>query len=552
MDYDKYKKAIERSFDIVDKDANTVPFILNTVQDRMLKELSGQDIILKGRQQGVSSLFLAMFTVDFLMVENVKCVVIAHEQKVTQRLFDRVRFYLDTLKKKFPGIAPPFELELNSRHEMSNKLKNSSFYIGTAGARAFGHGDTINNLHVSELSRWNNQERILSGLLQAVPKNGRIVIETTANGYGDYFYNLWTRSNSDNPSYKPHFIPWFETPEYIRPVEKDFLLSESEIAIKEKYHLTDEQMAWRKWKIAQLNDDVNTPYRFNEQYPCSPEEAFIVSGNPVWSPSLLSWYLLKTKDPIRIGNLIGFNPVTLEENEKGYVKIFKEPNEFHDYVIGADVSEGIIISQDDESKERDFSAASVIDKNTFEQVATWHGRIDPDQYGRQLDMLGRFYNNALIAVERNAMGLTPLITLRDLNYPRLYYREKFGQISEKTTQELGWVTDQTTKDLIINDATQLLRERRLLIYDKETITEMMSFVRNSSGRAGAASSAWDDRVMSLLIGIKMLGKPMGPSYRNAIEAPDDEQQEIHWFNGVPFGEDGMPVNPNEGADFSVD
>ncbi len=547
QEYARYKNGIEKLFMIVNKEGVKQPFKLNNVQDRILKNLSGRDIILKSRQQGMSSLILAFFAIEFLTVENTKCVVISHETNATQRLFDRVKFYLDSVKETFP-YGEAYQLKYNSRHELVNTMKNSTFYIGTAGARAFGHGDTINNLHVSELSRWMNQERTMSGLLQAVPKSGKVFIETTANGYGNYFHNMWTLNHSRQQPFKTHFIPWFETPEYSIPVSPGTEMDPDELEIMNTYHLSKEQMMWRRNKIGELNGNLD---RFNEQYPATPEEAFIVSGNPVWSPAMLRWYMLKVRDPDAVGNLMGFDPISVEKNEKGYLKIFKTPNEFHRYVIGADVSEGIIVSEGEESKERDYSCAQVIDVNTYEQVAIWHGRIDPDLYGRQLEMLGRYYNNALIAVERNSMGLTPLIVLRDLNYPNLYYREKFGLISEKTTAELGWVTDAQSKEMIINDATHLLREKRLTIYDVDTVSEMMSFVRGADGRASAASSSWDDRVMSLLIAVKMLSRPQSHHYGNEIERIDIRHGTGNFvMEGVMFNSQGWPVDPDSQIDTS--
>ncbi len=545
MDYEFYRKAIERSFFVTDKDGTSQPFILNEVQDKALKQLTGQDIFLKSRQQGVSTLFLAICTIAFISVENVKCVIIAHEAGVTQRLFDRVKGFLESLKHTFPGELP-YTLKYNSRRELLNTKNGASFYIGTAGQRAFGHGDTINMLHVSEFSRYPEPEKMLAGLLQAVPKNGKVFIETTADGY-NYFYRLWKKNYLESNPFQCHFIPWFATLEYSLPVDPGTEFMDShpiygdELGIMNTYHLAKEQMMWRRWKIDQLNGDID---KFNESYPATPDQAFILSGNNVWSNVMLSKYMLRVQKPIGRGNIIGYNPLSFVENEKGYISIWKEPEEFHSYTIGADVSEGKIVAEGDTEHETDYSCAYVIDRNTYEVVACWHGRIDPDQFGRQLESLGRYYNNALIAVERNAVGFTPLIVLRDLNYPNLYYREVYGLIADKRTAELGWVTDMHTKDLIINEATPLLRDGRITIYDEELIAEMMSYVRDERGRANAASGAHDDRVMAFLIAVKMLGQPM-PAFRgNPIERRDGEMDgDLFWMGGVSFNKQGQPVDP---------
>lgn len=549
---DMYEKGIEKLFYIVNKDMEAIPFVLNDPQRRMVRELSRMDIVLKARQEGISSLILAMFTMDFLTIENVRCVVISHEQKATQRLFDRVKYFLESMKRTWPVEDLPYELQVNSRSELRNTKNNATFYIGTAGARAFGHGDTINNLHCSEVSRWPDQENTMVGLLQAVPKDGRVILESTANGFGDYFYKMWTRNKNNPQPFHTHFIPWYELKEYIMPDTEMDELTEEEQDLVNKYHLTRQQLAWRRWKVDQLNGNVDI---FNEQFPSNAEEAFIVSGNPVWSPSLLKKYLVHCEKPAKVGNLIGYDPVSLEDNEKGFLKVFRPPIEFHQYVIGVDVSEGKVVSEMEGGKERDFSCAQVLDRTTYEQVAVWHGRVDPDILGRYVELLGRYYNMAFIAVERNAVGMTPLIVLRDLNYPHLYYREKFGLVREKTTAELGWVTDMMTKDMMITDATKLFREQRIELKDEETVGEMMSYVLDASGRANAAKSAFDDRVMSLMIAIQMLHRQQAKSYGNQIEMGGDSFLTSGGFSmgGVSFNSQGMPTNPDsfEGGDDGI-
>lgn len=542
-----YKSAIEKLFFLVNKDMESVPFILNPPQQRILKELGNMDMILKARQEGISYLIQAMFLVDFLTIENVRCVVISHEDKATQRLFERVRYMLKSMERTWPGPLP-YQLEINSRKELINKTMNSSFYIGTAGAKAFGRGDTINNLHVSELALWPDQERTMIGLIQAVPKAGRIVIESTANGIGDYFYKLWTKSREGEGSFALHFLPWFALPDYVMPTNQLGDLIEEEQNLINTYHLSREQIAWRRWKINQMGGDFRDPAtwdKFNQEFPANADEAFIVSGNPVWSPQLLKYYLTHTKKPLMVGNLRGFNPITIEPNEKGYLKIYKYPEEFHVYGIGVDVSEGKIVDEGG-GRERDASCAQVFDKTTYEQVAVWHGRIDPDLLGRQVEMLGRYYNDALIGVERNAIGVTPLTVLRDLNYPNLYYRERLGMITEKTTSELGWLTDSHSKEVLISDATNLLRDKRLLIYDEQTVGEMMSYVRDGDGRANAAKSAYDDRVMAFLICLRMLSRAKNINKGNEIERSDADMmgsQQGFFMDGVSFNSQGMPTAP---------
>lgn len=514
-----YERAIEKLFLIVDRNANTIPFNLNEPQKKILYNLTRRDIILKARQEGISSLMLALFAIDFLFVENIRCVVISHEASATQKLFDKVKFYLESVKKTFPGQLP-YKLKYNSRSELVNMEKNSVFYIGTAGARAFGHGDTINNLHVSELSRWPDQERLMIGLMQAVPRDGRITVETTANGLGDYFYNLWKKSQSTGSSFKTHFLPWFLLDEYSLKITDGFQATEEEMELQKVYNLTNEQLNWRRWKINELGGNIDA---FNEQFPANAEEAFIVSGNPIWPPTLLKKYLHRCKPPKFIGDLYGGYQIFFEQNEKGPLKIWELPREGHHYVIGCDVAEGIEIlpEEGDKSKRRDYSCAYVMDRNTAEIVACLHGHFDGDQLGRKLDMLGRYYYDAFIGVEKNFQGLAPLVVLRDLNYPKIYYREKIGTIGEPMTREMGWRTDRFTRPMMIEEGSKWLREERISIFDEELVGEMMSFVRYPDGQGRAAQNAFDDRVMSFLLTIQMYLRNPLTQRGNPIEQSDD-------------------------------
>lgn len=514
-----YENAIEKLFYIIDKSGRKIPFNLNKPQKTILHALSGRDYILKARQEGISSLLLAIYTIDFLMIENITCVVISHETGATQKLLEKVKFYLDSLKETFPGDLP-YKLKYDTKNEITNEKNGSKFYIGTAGARAFGRGVTIQNLHVSEMNFYEDQERIMLGLLQSVPAEGRIVIESTANGVGNFGYSLWKKAKNNDTIFKPHFLPWHLMKEYTHPIHNGFILDDDEKELAAKFNLTNEQLNWRRRKIKELNGNIDS---FNQEYPITDEEAFIVSGNPIWSPNLLKKYLHACIDPILIGDLVGAFDIDIEENPKGFVKIWRKPVRGHNYVIGGDVAEGLQMNQEGDKQNRtDFSSLYVMDRRTAEIVAAWHGRLIGDQLGHQIDMLGRYYNMAFVGIERNHQGLLPLITLRDLNYPKIYYQEQMGLDADKQTPKLGWYTDRFTRPMMIEEGSRWIREQRVKIYDEELVGEMFSFVRYPDGQGRAAQGSFDDRVMSFLITIQMYLRSPFTSSGNEIEGDTEE------------------------------
>jgi len=228
-------------FDIIDKNGKAVPFVLNEPQRQLLKDMESKNIVLKARQIGFSSLILAMFTIDFLTIPNSRSIVISHDGDSALKLLDRVKFYINSAEDK--GLA--VNMKYNSRQEMMNADKNSSFYIGKAGSKSFGRGDTVNNLHLSEFSFYPDPELLLSSVLQAVVPTGRVFIESTANGM-NFYKTLWDESVAGERPFKTHF---YGNMFY----DKEFL----------------------KEKKRELGEEL-----FKQEYPSTALEAFISSGNP--------------------------------------------------------------------------------------------------------------------------------------------------------------------------------------------------------------------------------------------------------------------------------
>jgi len=196
-----YKAFIEKELMIIDKKTDVVPFVLKTAQSDFLSNITGRDCILKARQLGFSSLILAILTSRFLLKDNQRLVVVSHEADATQRLMDRVKFYIKSFEDK---NKTKIALKYNSRSEIVNQLNNSTFYIGTAESKSFGRGDTITGLHLSEFAFYSNPEAILSGVLQALTPDGLCFIESTANGF-NFFKDFYDRSVANETGFKTHF-----------------------------------------------------------------------------------------------------------------------------------------------------------------------------------------------------------------------------------------------------------------------------------------------------------------------------------------------------------
>lgn len=208
---------------------------------------------------------------------------------------------------------------------------------------------------------------------------------------------------------------------------------------------------------------------------------------------------------------IGFN-LAPQEN----LKVWEFPTIGHEYVIGADVSEGLAGG--------DYSCAQVISRKSFKQVAVWHGLQDPAEFGRTLLYLGFFYFSALLAVERN-FGPAALSFLKKENYPNLYRMKTMDSLYPEETDRIGWHTNVHTRRLIIDNIRACVRDNSLIIMDPETLDEMKTFVKNpDTEKVEASPGNHDDRVMALSIAAWVAQELVSTS---AYAAPvDDNYMEL--------------------------
>ncbi|RKZ02781.1 hypothetical protein DRQ25_18335 [Candidatus Fermentibacteria bacterium] len=262
-----YKGWIEKNLDIVDKSGQLVPFKLNPIQEKFLTQdtTNGKDIILKARQQGFSSLINGVFLADFLMKPNTYNVVIADDADNAQGLLKRVKDYMKTWCEK-KGVDIKDILKYNSKYEMYFAENNSTYHIGTAQNTQFGRSRTITNLHMSEAAFYPHLDELLAGAMQAVVPDGRVIIETTANGF-NAFKSFWDRTALGETPFTKHFYK-----------ASDFY---------------DEEFLKRKeGELGRL---------FRQEYPETPLEAFITSGETYFKQEALEKYLEMVKHPIKEG-----------------------------------------------------------------------------------------------------------------------------------------------------------------------------------------------------------------------------------------------------------
>ncbi|MDD3414879.1 MAG: hypothetical protein PHY47_12875 [Lachnospiraceae bacterium] len=534
--YNNDKLYMEKCLKIRTKEGSLVPFKMNPMQEKTEKLIYEHQvskgkpvrvIILKARQHGISTyaegkIFKKTATNPFR-----NALIIAHEDKATQNLFAMSKLFYESLppllrpmKKYSNESALVFENPTNNDEE---KYKNpglrSKITVATAKNVDTGRSATTHSLHASEVAFWDNPEVLMLGIMQCVPDtpNTEIYIESTANGIGGYFYDMWQKAVKGENDFLPIFLAWFENPEYSTLFEskaqkKAFInsLNEEEKILIERFKVTAEQLHWRRRCIAnKCNGDIE---QFHQEYPSTPEEAFIATGRPKFSIQSLQKYRTNQEKPIITGYLERKgNTVTLIPDPKGYVSIWDNPKKDKFYVVGSDVSEGLATG--------DYSCGIVLDED-FNLVASWHGHIDPDLFGDELVNIAIYYNNAYLGIESNNHGLTTLKSVLRHEYWNIYYQKSYDKIAEKVSQKIGWGTNKRTKPLMINTLAEYIRECWLGIKWDLLISELFTYVIEEDGGTNAQSGSHDDSVMALAIALQLLLEGRGEDY--TPEIPRDQ------------------------------
>lgn len=280
----------ERCLSIRAKSGKVVPFAFNRAQryihDRLEEQKAAtgrvRALILKGRQQGCSTLIGGRFYHLTTLAHGIRTFILTHEDAATQNLFEMVNRY----HEHCPVDMRPTTGAANAKELFFDKL-DSGYKVGTAGTKGVGRSSTIQLFHGSEVAFWPHADTHAAGVLQAVPDEDgtEVILESTANGIGNLFHQKWVDAERGIGDFIAIFVPWFWQEEYRKALPADFTLSDEERQYASLYDLGPEQMAWRRNKIAELKDGN----LFKQEYPATAAEAFQMSGHDSYiKPALIA------------------------------------------------------------------------------------------------------------------------------------------------------------------------------------------------------------------------------------------------------------------------
>lgn len=517
------KDYIESCLKIRTKSGAIVPFKLNAAQRKLYDVARSQQesghpvriIILKARQLGFSTLTEALIFHACATRPNTTALIVTHREDATANLFRMSKLYYDELPDPIKPMLRTsnaqeiiFENPTRSAKEKAERPGlRSRIRCATAGGKGIGRSDTLQCVHLSEYAFWpegsDGKAATLTGILQAVPSTpgSMVIIESTANGYED-FKERWDAAVAGENDFEAVFFAWFENPEYEMDPVPGTEWNPEERELAERYGLTERQLQWRRWCIA--NNCGGSLDMFRQEYPSNPDEAFLHSGTGVFDNEQVIIQREVAPQPIKRGRFVwedytssaagaapspqGEGSYRWEEDPLGEIQIWKEPEEGHPYVMGGDTA----------GEGSDWFTAHVIDNSTGEQVASLRRQYSEPEYVRAVYALGMYYNKALIGLETN-FSTYPVMKLQELGYPFQYTREREDTYTGQRKQSYGFRTDRQTRPRIIAGLVETFSAHPRWFRDEELLGEMLTFTYNEDHRPEAMAGKHDDLVMAAAI-----------------------------------------------------
>lgn len=520
------------------------PFILNAAQRKLLKELEKMRlaglpiriILLKARQWGGSTLTqFYMMWIQSIHRENWHSVIatqVLGQASVILNMYDNAT-------KAYP-INNLTLANFGKGNVKQIKERGCRICLGSMERPNSLRSDNYSMAHFSEVGLWKTTKGktpkdVISSITTSILQEPYTVIveESTAKGQGTYFHKKWLSSVKGENGYSPVFIAWFEIEMY-----RKFFNNEKE---KSDFYNNLNDKGKYLWSLGATLEGINwyinyqhtedlDDWQMQEEFPSTPEEAFVSSGQRVIPLRYMEQARKSIREPMFIGDVIGdgqkgrqaFQHIRLEANSKGFFKVWKHPD-FNNtlrnrYVVSVDIG--------GRSTAADKSVIRVIDRfwrsdeGVDEFVATWRGNMDVDLVIWKAAQIAMLYDNALLVVESNTIETKYQNTEGDHSYTvfdeivdfysNLYVRDDPQKIIDGLPPKYGFHTNKQTKGTLIDNLVAAFRDNNFIEHDQDMMDESDQYERKDDGTYGAKDGCHDDVLMASAIGLYVSNKMNKP------------------------------------------
>lgn len=520
-----------------------VPFILNRPQRRLAsllerERIAGRPIrviLLKARQWGGSTLVQMYFAwIQIILRRGWNSLICAHVKDTAATIREMYAQLLECYPRDlWPGEGDPgFKGIRNSLSRMEICGTGSKIAIGSAMAPDALRGNNFSLAHLSEVAFWSDTPRrkplsflrTVCGSIPTEPSTA-IVLESTANGTGNFFHQAWVEAERGDSAYLPVFVPWFESDIYSADCPEAELeqladsLSDYEMMLWQ-LGATLGQIKWYRTKLLEYPDHA----AMKAEFPSTPTEAFANTGRCVFSEVGVDRLRGGCRDKPRLCAIsaraslgpAALHGITLVDDPRGALKVWRAPELCGDmdadrrrYIVTVDIGGRSLGS--------DWSVIAVLDRHgpsgKPEIVAQWRGHADHDIVGWMAAQIATLYGEALLVVESNSLesgmaddaSLYVLMALR-LNYRHLYFRASVERRTQGLDSHPGFHTNRRTKQASVSALIAAVRDGSYIERDPMACDELSWYEERSNGSFGAIDGRHDDILMTRAIAMYVLAE----------------------------------------------
>lgn len=504
---------------ITDNENQVVKFELNEAQEEINDLMKDNRFVIigKARQSGISTMVLGRALWRALTKPNENILIVSYKGDSAKALFEKLKMMNDMIpREKYPNIFPKVRRDNRNELFFTNGSRISSV---TAGNKDIGRGSTYNYVHLSEFAFYSNQETQLLSVEQSLAKGSesQLTIETTSNGTSNHFYRMYMMAMKGESKYVSYFVPFFhklykkqfahdydEAETWYKATNKGKRLSVDDLEDDElvlyKNGANLRQLMWRRWKML----DMESPQQFMQEYPSNPIESFISTGQSVFDQTKVLNRLSYIREPLPKGDIIAIVPESLHKYIGKGLNIFDLPKRTRKYHFGIDTASG---------SGKDFSTIAAFDDEGQQVMSFYHNKIPIYEFAQVIYDLGIFYNYAFLTVERNSYGLPLIERLRkEKGYLNMYKMKTFDERGKKKLQ-IGFITSEKTKAIMITDMKEQFELGLINIECKVTLQQMQMFVETNGklgNKRGNSDLHHDDSVIA--VGLAIQGMKTGKWY----------------------------------------
>lgn len=455
-----------------------VPFHLYPAQVEVLNALLTNSllVILKARQLGMTWLVLAFILWSMLFHPIVTALLFSKRDDEATYLLGVER--LKGMYDRLPPFLKARSIEVDNDHEWL--LSQGS--IARAFPTSAGDSYTASIVFVDEADLVPDLNRLMNSAKPTIDAGGKLILLSRVDKTKPQseFKNIYRAAKAGANGWHPIFLPWTvrpeRTPEWYEQQKRDILVRTTAL------------------------DDLY------QQYPATDTEALAPAS---LDKRIAAEWLEQCKDE-------SIKPIPADALPEGApsipgLVIYRLPDAMSEYVIGADPAEGNPTS--------DESAATLLDRDSGEEIASLAGKFQPSTFASHIDALGMFYNKADVMVERNNHGHAVLLWLRDNSKLRRLkgHDGKFGSsegMNDKVPKE-GWLSNSRGKSILYDTAADAFRESDTVIHSFVTLTQL-SLIEGSTLRA--PEGELDDRADSYALALVARDDRFNPGARLARDA----------------------------------